>query len=174
MPSLALTPLSPDDLEDITAFEWSNRAFFEAHINARPAGYYDDGGIQEAIACAMQDAAEDKAYQFLARNELGTLVARVNLMRIRRSHYHCADLGYRVAEAHNGKGYASEAVRLALSMARDQFGLHRIEATAKPQNQGSIKVLLRNGFTQFGRSTRSFQLAGVWHDLLHFERHIAE
>ncbi|PTT79559.1 N-acetyltransferase, partial [Pelomonas sp. HMWF004] len=33
--------------------------------------------------------------------------------------------------------------------------------------------LQRNGFQQFGRSTRSFELGGVWHDCLHFERHAA-
>jgi ribosomal-protein-alanine N-acetyltransferase len=46
----------------------------------------------------------------------------------------------------------------------------RVEATTRPENVGSTQVLLRNAFTQFGRSTRSFQLAGAWYDLLYFEK----
>jgi ribosomal-protein-alanine N-acetyltransferase len=47
--------------------------------------------------------------------------------------------------------------------------LQRIEATARPENLGSHRVLARNGFTLFGRSTRSFELAGAWYDLNHYE-----
>jgi ribosomal-protein-alanine N-acetyltransferase len=49
--------------------------------------------------------------------------------------------------------------------------LARIEATARPENEGSVRVLERNAFSPYGRSTRSFELSGAWYDLLHFERH---
>jgi RimJ/RimL family protein N-acetyltransferase len=38
-------------------------------------------------------------------------------------------------------------------------------------NLGSVRVLLRNGFVQFGHSRNSFELGGLWYDRLHFERH---
>lgn len=66
---------------------------------------------------------------------------------------------------------ASAAVGAVLRIAFDELGLLRIEANAGVENAGSIKVLQRNGFVQFGRSQRSLQLAGVWYDRLHFERH---
>jgi [ribosomal protein S5]-alanine N-acetyltransferase len=146
-------------------------AVFSRRINARPTSYYAEGGVEAAIAAAVADASADKAYQFIARNAAQELVARVNLTRVRREHFHSAELGYRVAETHNGKGYASEAVRVALGFAFDEMGLHRVEATARVGNPASAKVLLRHGFREFGRSTRSFQLANAWHDLQHFELH---
>jgi len=76
-----------------------------------------------------------------------------------------------VAESACGRGHASEAVRLVLAKAFGELGLARVEAQARVGNEGSIKVLLRNGFREFGRSRRSFLLDGVWHDRLHFERH---
>lgn len=173
MPFLSLSAPSESDERDLEAFELGNRAFFETHINARPASYYLPGGVVAAIASAQQDASDDKAYQYLARNLHGQLVARVNLTHVRREHFHCAELGYRVAEAHGGNGYASQAVALVLVKAFRELLLHRVEATARPENEASIEVLFRNGFSQFGRSARSFQLAGIWHDLLHFERHAA-
>ena len=98
-------------------------------------------------------------------------MGRVNLVGVRRKHFHCADLGYRIAESAAGRGHASEAVRQVLAKAFDELGLLRLTAQARVSNEGSIKVLQRNGFHPFGRSTRSFELGGVWHDCLHFERH---
>ncbi|CAM4134921.1 GNAT family N-acetyltransferase [Roseateles saccharophilus] len=171
MPLLHLIPPRLDDADELLRFETDNRAFFEARVNARPAGYYSPEGVRAAIALAEREAAEDKGYQFLVRSGAGELVGRVNLVGLRRSHFHSADLGYRMAESACGKGYASEAVRLVLLKAFGELGLKRLEANARVGNEGSIRVLLRNGFEQFGHSRRSFELGGVWHDRLHFERH---
>ena len=168
---LSLSALTTVDEQDLGQFEFTNRAFFESHINARAASFYEPGGIAKAIAAAQAEATEGSAYQFLARNGSGHLVARVNLTRVRGDHFHCAELGYRVAQDHGGKGYATEAVRLALDYAFVRLRLHRVEAAVRVGNEASAKVLLRNGFVQFGHSSRSFWLAGHWHDVLHFERH---
>lgn len=172
MPLLQLSPPSPSDHEALCRFEFDNRAFFETHINARPAGFYSDEGVRAAIAQAEAEAGEDKGYQFLARAcAAGVLVGRVNVSRVRRAHFHSAELGYRIAQAENGKGYAGEAVRMALEQAFGVLRLQRVEACVRLGNEASLRVLLRNGFRQYGHSTRSFHLAGSWHDLLHFERH---
>ena len=63
---------------------------------------------------------------------------------------------------------------LCLAQAFGAHGLWRVEAVARPENLGSIRVLERNGFTAFGRSRRSFELNGQWFDRLYFERHRAD
>jgi ribosomal-protein-alanine N-acetyltransferase len=168
---LELIAPTADVADELLRFETDNRAFFEARINSRPAGYYSPQGVRAAIALAEREAAEDKGYQFLVRTVAGELVGRVNLAGVRRRHFHCADLGYRMGESACGRGYASEAVRLVLLKAFGDLGLKRLEANARVGNEGSIKVLLRNGFREYGRSTKSFELGGVWHDRVHFERH---
>ncbi len=169
--ALHLTPPTLDVADELLRFETDNRTFFEARINSRPADYYSPEGVRAAITLAEREAAEDRGYQFLVRTGAGELVGRVNLASVRRTHFQMADLGYRMAESACGKGYASEAVRLVLGKAFGELGLVRVEANARVGNEGSVKVLLRNGFREFGRSTRSFELGGVWHDRLHFERH---
>ena len=168
---LRLQPPAAEDLDELLDFELRNRAFFEAHINARPADYYSVDGVRAAIATACREAEEDKGYQFLLRNGAGALVGRVNLSRVRRAHFHSAELGYRIAEAAQGQGFAREGVRQVLALAFGELRLMRVEATARDGNEGSARVLLRNGFSAFGRSRRSFELGGTWHDLLHYERH---
>lgn len=170
MPTLSLCPLSKSDLDELTDFEFRNREFFESWINARPEAYYAPGGVADAIAAAQEDAARDLAYQFLLRED-GILVARVNLTQVKRAHYHCASLGYRVGADHNGRGLAKAAVRLATEQGFSALSLHRIEATCRPENPASIKVLVANGFVQFGHSRRCFQLGDSWFDLLHYEAH---
>lgn len=158
------------DAEELLAFELENRAFFEAHINARPADYYSLDAVRAAIAAAQREAAEDKAYQHLLRDGRGRLVGRANLTRVRRAHFHSAELGYRVAQAACGQGHASQALALLLDKAFGELALQRLEATARPENLGSCRVLEKNGFRLFGRSSRSFELAGQWFDLNHYER----
>lgn len=160
-----------DDVDEMLAFETANRAFFEAHINARAASYYSTEGVRAAVAAAIEDARGDRAYQFLVRDARGALVGRINLAQVKRAHFHSAVLGYRIGRDAGGKGYAGAAVKAVLALAFGQLGLLRIEADAGADNVASQRVLLRNGFVQYGRSRRSFALNGVWHDRLHFERH---
>jgi [ribosomal protein S5]-alanine N-acetyltransferase len=172
MPALTLSAVCAADLDELTAFELGNRDFFESWINARPPEYYAPGGVAASIQLAQQDADQDRAYQYLVR-EAGVLVARVNLTQIKRQHYRSASLGYRVGAGHNGRGIAKEAVRLTLLQAFSVLSLWRVEATCRPENPASIKVLAANGFVQFGHARKCFHLGDAWFDLLHFEAHAA-
>lgn len=158
-------------IDALLAFELDNRAFFEATINARPGAYYSTEGVGLAVGQAMADAFADIGYQYLVLGGEGRIVGRVNLSVVKRAHYHSAVLGYRIGQDDCGKGYAGEAVRQVLGIAFGKLRLARIEADCRVDNLASSRVLLRNGFVQFGHSRRSFELRGVWHDRLHFECH---
>jgi ribosomal-protein-alanine N-acetyltransferase len=174
MSPVALYAPSLNDLAALFVFEVENRTFFEKHINARIPDYYSRDGVAKAIDAAIADAAHDRGYQFLLKNEAGQILGRVNLSSVKRAHFESAVLGYRIAEHASGNGYASEAVRQILEIAFDRLGLMRIESDARAENVGSVRVLERNGFVQYGHSKRSFQLDGIWYDRLHFERHAAQ
>lgn len=159
------------DIDALLAFELDNRAFFEARINARPASYYSREGVGLAVAQAMADAFADTGYQFLALDETGRIIGRVNLSLVKRAHFHSAVLGYRIGQAFCGQGHAGEAVRQLLEIAFGRLRLQRIEADCRIDNLASARVLTRNGFVQFGHSRRSVEHGGLWYDRLHFERH---
>lgn len=168
--SISITPVAPADHEELLAFELRNRLFFERWVNPRPAGYYVADGLSKAIRAAQLDAEQDRAYQYLVRED-GLLVGRINLTQVLRTGYQSASLGYRIGEGHNGRGIAKAAVKLALAEAFHRHGLWRIEATCRPENPASKRVLESSGFVQFGHSRRCFQLGATWFDLLHFEVH---
>ena len=168
--AIRIRPPEPGDARSLLAFELANRAHFETWIQPREESYYSLDGVHAAIAAAQAARREDRAFQYLVFVQ-ARLVGRVNLHAVRRAHHNCAELGYRIAQGESGRGLASAAAALCLAEAFGPLDLWRVEATARPGNAGSIRVLERSGFTQFGHSRRSVRLKGEWHDLLHFERH---
>jgi ribosomal-protein-alanine N-acetyltransferase len=165
-----IRPLAGTDAAELLRFELAHRAWFERWVNARDPGFYSEQGVAAAIAAAEAAWAADQGFAYVIVAE-GRIVGRVNLTSIRRRHFQCADLGYRIGEHDGGRGIASKAVALCLAQAFGTHGLGRVEAVARPENRGSVRVLERNGFRQFGHSRRSFELGGRWYDRLLFERH---
>ena len=80
----------------------------------------------------------------------GELVGRVNLFGVQRGPAQKAEIGYRIAERHSGKGYARGAVALIATEAFGTHGLHRLEGVTSPENLASQLVLLKNGFAFLG------------------------
>ncbi|MFC7320058.1 GNAT family N-acetyltransferase [Halobacillus campisalis] len=64
-------------------------------------------------------------------------------------------IGYDLAKASWGRGYATEAVSALLYQAFTTLGLNRVEAKVEPQNMNSIKVLQRLNFTLEGTLRQS-------------------
>ena len=60
------------------------------------------------------------------------------------------EIGYGILEEHQGWGYATEAVRLALSWAFGHPEVAAVEAETDPENAASRKVLMKCGFQESG------------------------
>ena len=57
----------------------------------------------------------------------------------------------------------------AKRIASDRLGLHRLQAETMVDNEGSQRVLLKNGFVQYGQATEYLKIAGGWQDDLLFQ-----
>jgi [ribosomal protein S5]-alanine N-acetyltransferase len=60
------------------------------------------------------------------------------------------DLGFALLPEHTGRGYAVEAGRAVLALARERFGLPQVLAIVSPDNPASCGVLRRLGFEDAG------------------------
>ncbi|HCH48484.1 MAG TPA: N-acetyltransferase [Glutamicibacter sp.] len=74
--------------------------------------------------------------------------------------FQSASLGYWIEKEHCGQGLASQAVVALLSMARNDLGLHRMEASTLLHNYGSQRVLEKNGFAQIGMAPNYLKING--------------
>ncbi|TGU64337.1 N-acetyltransferase, partial [Mesorhizobium sp. M00.F.Ca.ET.186.01.1.1] len=69
-----------------------------------------------------------------------------------------ATIGYFLAEAHWGKGIASEAVKMVVRFLMEEVNVNRIQAEVMPPNEASKKVLRNNGFVMEG----TLRQAALW------------
>ena len=76
-----------------------------------------------------------------------------------------AELGYGLARAHWGRGYASEAAGLLVRFGFERLGLTRIQAACAVENDRSIRTLERLGMRREGRLAQYRWKAGTARDL---------
>jgi ribosomal-protein-alanine N-acetyltransferase len=122
-------------------FERDNRAYFARFISDRGDDYFADFAARHAALLAEQ--ASGQGHFHLLVDDDGAVVGRFNLFDVADG---AAELGFRVAERVTGRGVATDAVRQVCELARDNYGLHRLNAIAALTNTGSLAVLHRNDF----------------------------
>lgn len=79
-------------------------------------------------------------------------------------------MGYVLARKHWGQGYASDAAAAVLGFAREELGLDRVEATCRPGNVASQRVLRRIGMQQEGMLRSHLLIRGRREDSLLFAK----
>ncbi|MGN2635898.1 GNAT family N-acetyltransferase [Nocardia takedensis] len=75
-------------------------------------------------------------------------------------------IGYWVAKDLSGQGVATAALALGLDHCFGAVGLHRVEATVRPENLASQAVLRNVGFREEGLLRRYLDVDGAWRDHL--------
>jgi [ribosomal protein S5]-alanine N-acetyltransferase len=88
----------------------------------------------------------------------------MNLSQIVRKGFQNAYLGYYGMITFARRGLMTEAVRLTVSYAFDEIGLHRLEANIQFTNLPSKALIQRVGFRKEGFSPRYLRINGVWCD----------
>ena len=75
-------------------------------------------------------------------------------------------IGYWVASEVTGGGVATGALALGLDHCFGPVMLHRVEATVRPENTASRRVLAKAGFREEGLLKRYLDVDGAWRDHL--------
>ncbi|MFD7628243.1 GNAT family N-acetyltransferase [Streptomyces sp. NPDC059851] len=136
----------------LLAFERENRAYFARFVPDRGDAYFTDFAARHRALLAEQDAGVCHFHVVLADGGAGDgeLVGRVNLVDAAGG---SAELGYRIGERAAGRGLATAAVAEVCRSAADAYGLSSLTAVAAVDHPASRAVLVRNGFTETGRTT---------------------
>jgi RimJ/RimL family protein N-acetyltransferase len=134
------------------------------------AGYHNDPAIAEFQDWPLPSLPENIGDDQLVIEADGQLVGDL-YVDVRNGQ---ATIGYSLAPAHHGKGYAVEVVGALVDHLFAQ-GVHRVHATTDPKNFASMAVLERVGFRYEGRFRKAALVRGEWLDdevfaLLHEDR----
>ena len=91
-------------------------------------------------------------YWLVEEKATGAFVGEVGLADYRREIEPRFDgtpeIGWVLAPAYQGKGYATEAVQAALDWAANELGAEVVVCLIHPENEASLKVAKRFGFTE--------------------------
>ena len=101
---------------------------------------------------------------FVFRRSDDALLGTMNLNEIVRGAFQNAYLGYWIGDPHLRQGYGAEALALALEVAFETMGLHRVEANIQPDNEASRALVRAAGFRLEGLSPRYLKIGGAWRD----------
>ena len=75
-----------------------------------------------------------------------------------------AEIGYTVAPAHQGRGYACEAAEAALECLFTALKKHRVTASVDPENAPSVRLLEKLGMRREAHFIQSWRSAEGWRD----------
>jgi ribosomal-protein-alanine N-acetyltransferase len=97
----------------------------------------------------------------------GHFIGTCGLFAWNRSWRKCS-VGYELAKTAQGHGYMQEALRSVIAWGFRDMELNRVEAQTHPNNQRSIALLGRLGFTEEGRLRQAAYWADQYQDMLQF------
>lgn len=162
---IAIRPYVVADAQTLLDLRRGNKDFFAPYEPSSVVLPQTVEEQQERLAAEDVEWDADHRYTFGIFTSPGDeLVGQVQLSNVTRGALQNANLGYFIGEAVNGKGYATEATRLALVFAFDVADLHRVQAGTLRDNRRSMRVLEKAGFRDEGTALRYLEINGVWED----------
>jgi [ribosomal protein S5]-alanine N-acetyltransferase len=153
------------DAESLLELHLRNRALFQKYSPTFDDGYYALDSKRKHISDSIKNRKEDKEYSFgIFLKDGGKLVGDVSLFHIFRGSLQRCMIGYSLDAQFSGRGYTTEAVRLAVEFAFNELKLHRIDAGVMLNNTGSMRVLEKAGFHREGIEQKGAKINGHWED----------
>ena len=151
-----LRPLRVADADDLFALQSDVRVM---RYWSHPAWTERDQAVQR-IEQLENDRATSEFYTWaVTQDGSDALIGTVSLFAIHREQRR-AELGYALASALWGRGYATEMLRPAIDFAFNTLDLERLEADIDPRNEASCRLVERVGFVREGLLRERWRVAG--------------
>ena len=92
------------------------------------------------------------------------LIGRVSYFNFAYGGMMSCAVGYHLDKEYEGKGIMSEALKSSLAFVFDEYKMHRVEAFILPENERSIKLVERVGFSYEGHRKSYMHINGKYRD----------
>ena len=151
-----LRPLRSDDADALFALQSDPRVMrYWSH-----APWTDREQAVARLDQLERDRESSEFYQWaIAVDGDDRLVGTVSLFALNRAQKR-AEVGYALASKVWGRGYATEALKLAVDFAFEALGVARLEADIDPRNDASCRLVERIGFVREGLLRERWHVAG--------------
>jgi [ribosomal protein S5]-alanine N-acetyltransferase len=171
LPDVILRPIAVGDAKPLSAAYVGNRKHLEPWEPVRPESFFTVEGQTERIDGLLRQAADGIMVPWVMESaEDRRIIGAITLSGISLGPFCSSYVGYWVAGDQQGRGLASAALERVCEIARDDLGLHRIEASTLIDNTTSQRVLKKCGFETIGDAPQYLHINGEWRDSRLFQR----
>jgi ribosomal-protein-alanine N-acetyltransferase len=94
----------------------------------------------------------------------GEFVGQLTVGSITWGSARSGQVGYWIDEAYAGRGITPTTLAMAVDHCFSVVGLHRLEASIRPENHASRRVVEKLGFREEGVRARQLHINGAWRD----------
>ena len=157
--------LEPHEATLMSSFRIENKIHLQKWEPLRKPSFFTESFWQAQLRIQLRDFREGVSVNFsiLDRDEV-SVVGVCNYTNIVRGTFQSCQLGYAIAQRHEGQGLMEEALRQTNDFIFSELGLHRIMAAYLPHNQRSGALLRKLGFKKEGFAEKYLKINGVWED----------
>lgn len=156
----------PDDVSAIIDYYTSNRVHLAPFEPVKSEDFYTESYWCLEVKARLDAFGSDQSLKlFLFEKEHSKqIIGSINFANFVRGVFQSCTLGYSIAAAFEGKGYMTEALKVAIGYVFTKLNMHRIMAAYLPDNQRSSRLLKRLGFVVEGYAHDYLMISGQWQD----------
>ena len=164
--NLSISSLCQKDAPTLLAYESRNRKQFAPHGPHRTDADFTLAACENRIELQLRDIASGASSRWLIRlrEKQDEVIGHLAITSIQRGVRHTGFVGYGMDHAHTGQGLMTEALTALTGYAFTTLNLHRLEATHRPDNLASARILQKVGFEREGLARNYLYLNGAWAD----------
>ncbi|MDQ3927596.1 MAG: GNAT family N-acetyltransferase [Chloroflexota bacterium] len=157
---LLLRAYTLEDAEDV--FAWTSDPQMPIFTDWEPHTTVEDS--REMIRKRVLRGADGRAASFaIVLKEEAKVIGNITVMRQWR--HGSMGMGYDIARAYWNRGYATEAALCAIRYCFDALGMNRVEAMCYPENEASLRVMLKTGMAYEATLREYMIIKGMYRDL---------
>lgn len=164
--NLRLSVLKKSAVKEVTDYTIRNKEFHKKWAQTHDDNYF---------TCEIQkkylkhDAMEFERGRLVPlwitkADEPDRIIGRVSFFNFAYGGMMSCSIGYHIDKDEQGKGYMTEAITAACEMIIKEMKMHRIEAFILPDNERSLALINRCGFTEEGMRYSYMHINGKWSD----------
>ena len=162
---LRLSVLRKSDAQRVAEYFIKNRDFHKKFAQTHPDSYFTVSEQRKFLAYDCESFLGGTLVPLWISEKGGSaIIGRVSFFNLAYGGMMSCAVGYHLDKDHTGKGYMTEALDAACSFMFKEYKMHRIEAFILPENERSIKLIKRVGFTGEGRRVSYMHINGQYRD----------
>ena len=162
---LRLSVLRKSDAQRVADYFIRNREFHKQFAQTHPASYFTVSEQRKFLAYDCESFLGGSLVPLWITLKGGSgIIGRVSFFNLAYGGMMSCAVGYHLDKEYTGNGYMTEALSEACSFMFREYNMHRIEAFILPENEKSISLIRRAGFTGEGRRVSYMHINGKYRD----------